>query len=72
VVGSGHVALVAGACLSESGNDLVCCNIDEGKIRRLNAGEIPICEPGLELLVAHRPEPRQETDRYLADLVGPG
>jgi UDPglucose 6-dehydrogenase len=51
VIGTGYVGLVVGACLSETGNDVICCDIDEGKIARLNAGEIPIFEPGLDVLV---------------------
>ena len=44
--------LVAGACLAETGNDVVCPDIVDGKIARLNAGEILIYEPDLEPLVA--------------------
>jgi UDPglucose 6-dehydrogenase len=49
--GSGYVGLVTGACLAEVGNDVVCVDIDAGKIERLNRGEVPIFEPGLDSLI---------------------
>ncbi|MCH7632746.1 MAG: UDP-glucose/GDP-mannose dehydrogenase family protein [Planctomycetes bacterium] len=51
VVGTGYVGLVAGACFSDSGNDVVCVDCDEGKIKRLLDGEMPIYEPGLSEIV---------------------
>jgi UDPglucose 6-dehydrogenase len=51
VIGSGYVGLVAGTCFADSGNDVVCVDIDESKVKKLNSGEIPIYEPGLSDLV---------------------
>ncbi|MBM3567885.1 MAG: UDP-glucose/GDP-mannose dehydrogenase family protein [Alphaproteobacteria bacterium] len=52
MVGAGYVGLVSGACFSEFGHDVVCVDTDADKIARLERGEIPIYEPGLDELVA--------------------
>ncbi len=51
VFGSGYVGLVTGACFAEAGNQVVCVDIDANKVARLQAGEIPIHEPGLDVMV---------------------
>ena len=51
VVGSGYVGLVVGACLADSGNRVICADVDRNKVERLNRGDIPIYEPGLGTIV---------------------
>jgi len=51
VFGSGYVGLVTGACLAEVGNDVLCIDVDADKIKRLNRGEVPIHEPGLDAII---------------------
>ena len=50
VVGTGYVGLVSGTCFAETGNDVVCADIDEKKVAALQAGQIPIYEPHLDVL----------------------
>jgi UDPglucose 6-dehydrogenase len=56
VIGTGYVGLVTGACLADAGNTVFCLDVDHGKIARLNEGQIPIFEPGLEPVVKRNRE----------------
>jgi UDPglucose 6-dehydrogenase len=51
IFGSGYVGLVTGACLADAGNTVVCVDVDPRKIERLNQGDVPIHEPGLDALI---------------------
>ena len=51
IFGSGYVGLVTGACLADAGNHVMCVDVDAAKIERLNRGDVPIHEPGLDALI---------------------
>lgn len=50
VIGTGYVGLVTGTCLSETGNNVICVDINEAKVKQMQAGQVPIYEPGLDVL----------------------
>jgi UDPglucose 6-dehydrogenase len=56
IIGAGYVGLVTGACLAEVGNDVLCLDVDAARIATLNAGGVPIHEPGLESLIKRNAE----------------
>lgn len=67
VVGTGYVGLVAGTCFAESGNDVICVDIDQKKITDLQNGKLPIYEPGLEELI--RRNTADDRLRFTSDLT---
>ncbi|MBE7177864.1 MAG: UDP-glucose/GDP-mannose dehydrogenase family protein [Mucilaginibacter polytrichastri] len=67
VIGTGYVGLVTGTCLAETGNQVTCVDIDTNKVERMKKGQIPIYEPGLELLF-HR-NIRQNRLSFTSDLA---
>lgn len=68
VVGTGYVGLVAGTCFAECGNDVSCVDIDERKLKMLQAGKVPIYEPGLEELL--RRNQKEGRLSFTDDLAG--
>ncbi len=50
VIGTGYVGLVTGTCFSETGNSVICVDIDKAKVKKLRSGQVPIFEPGLDIL----------------------
>ena len=70
VVGTGYVGLVTGTCFAETGNEVICVDIDQSKVDKLNKGEITIYEPGLEkLFLRNQKEERLRFTTNLAEAV---
>jgi UDPglucose 6-dehydrogenase len=72
VIGTGYVGLVTGTCLAETGNEVTCVDIVEEKVNKMRAGEMPIYEPGLDLLF-HRniKQERLTFTTNLAEAIAP-
>ncbi|MAT56223.1 MAG: UDP-glucose 6-dehydrogenase [Saprospirales bacterium] len=67
VIGTGYVGLVSGTCFAETGNDVICVDIDENKVKRMQNGEIPIYEPGLDVIFERNT--RQGRLKFTTDLA---
>lgn len=73
LIGSGYVGLITGACLAELGHEVICVDNDAAKIAELEAGRMPIYEPGLEVLVnVNRREGRLSFSTSIAEAVRHG
>jgi UDPglucose 6-dehydrogenase len=66
VIGTGYVGLVAGTCFAETGNHVICVDVDEEKVKKLSSGIMTIFEPGLEVLFKRNL--REERLRFTTDL----
>lgn len=66
VIGTGYVGLVTGTCFAETGNDVVCVDIDEKKVEKMKAGEVPIYEPHLDVIFERNI--RQNRLRFTTDI----
>ncbi len=70
VIGTGYVGLVTGTCFAETGNNVICVDIDKNKVDKLTAGEITIYEPGLEkLFLRNQKEGRLTFTQSLSDAI---
>jgi len=70
VVGTGYVGLVTGTCLAETGNQVTCVDINEEKVKMMQAGQLPIYEPGLEIIFNRNiSEGRLEFTTNLSDAI---
>ncbi|MFM7645164.1 MAG: 3-hydroxyacyl-CoA dehydrogenase NAD-binding domain-containing protein, partial [Sphingomonadales bacterium] len=67
VIGTGYVGLVTGTCFAETGNKVVCVDIDKVKVKKLSAGQITIYEPGLEKIFLRNL--KEERLRFTTDLA---
>ena len=67
VVGTGYVGLVTGTCFAETGNKVICVDIDTQKVERMRNGEVPIYEPGLEVLFERNT--RRDRLKFTTDLA---